>query len=130
MVNAPLITLRSPIDGTLKFLGPTACGAKTGANEPLLAVENNLAGEDALDNLKDERALLEARTASFRRELRALSVLREDLSASARKYQEARLRTLELDCKGAKAGLESARAAEKHATRRRNRLSGCKAVPT
>ena len=39
--------------------------------------------------------------------------MRENLSTSARKYQEARLRTLELECEGAKAWLENARAIEK-----------------
>ena len=74
---------------------------------------NSLADEGGLDSLKDELALLEARTAGFRQQLQGLSDLRENLSASARKYQEARLRTLELECEGAKAGLESARALEK-----------------
>ncbi|MGO9108980.1 MAG: hypothetical protein ACLP9L_07080 [Thermoguttaceae bacterium] len=113
VVNAPLITLRSPIDGTLKFLCPTISGANAGANRPLFKIVNTLANEDGLDNLKDERALLEARVASFRQQLQALADLQESLSASARKYQEARLRTLELECEGATAWLESARAVEK-----------------
>ncbi len=113
VVNAPLVTLRSPIDGTVRFLGPTASGASANNGAPLFEISNTLADEDGLDSLKDEQALLEARIAGFREQLQGLSNLRESLSASARKYQEARLRTLELEREGAKAGLESARAVEK-----------------
>ena len=127
VVNAPLVTLRSPIDGTVKFLGPTASGANANDGAPLFEIRNTLAEEDGLDSLKDEQALLEARVAGFREQLQGLSNLRDSLSASA-KYQEARLRTLELECEGAKAELERARAVEKQATPRKNKLPSFKAV--
>ena len=123
VVNAPVISLRSPIDGTLQFHGPTTSGARADAAEPLFDVVNPLADEGGLDSLKDELALLKARTAGFRQQLQGLSDLRENLSASARKYQEARLRTLELECEGAKAGLEIARALENSATLRTEQVA-------
>ena len=118
VVNAPLVTLRSPIDGTVRFLGPTASGASANNGAPLFEISNTLADEDGLDSLKDEQALLEASIAGFREQLQGLSNLRESLSASARKYQEARLRTLELEREGAKAGLEERSGRGKTAQRR------------
>ncbi len=56
---------------------------------------------------------LEARIKGHQQQLADLAILRDTLGDAARKYQNARLRTLEPECDGAKALLESARAVEK-----------------
>jgi multidrug resistance efflux pump len=113
VVNAPIITLRSPIEGTVTFRCAPTCGTKVDANAPLIEIKNKLADGDRLDALKDEQALLEARVASFRQQLETLGTLRDSLSASARSYRDARLRTLEVECEGARASLENAKAVER-----------------
>ena len=113
VLNAPVVTLRSPIDGTVTFLCQTACGANAPANTPLFDVKNPLADDDRLDALKDEQALLEARVEGLRQQLKGLTDLRESLAASARKYQDARLRTLELERDGAQSLLKNAQVVEK-----------------
>ena len=113
VVNAPVVTLRSPIDGSVTFLCRTASGASASANTPILEVRNALADDDRLDALKDEKVLLEARIKGHQQQLADLTILRDTLGDAACKYRNARLRTLELECDGAKAVLESARAVEK-----------------
>jgi hypothetical protein len=113
VVNAPIVTLRSPIDGTLTFQCQTACGASPGANSLLFDVKNPLADDGRLDVLKDEQALLDARVEGLSRQLAGLTDLRENLIVAARKYQEARLRTLELEREGAMSLVKAAQAIEK-----------------
>jgi multidrug resistance efflux pump len=113
VVTAPVITIRSPIDGMVTFLCQTASGANAGENTPLLEVKNSLADDGRLDVLKDERALLDARIDSHKRQLAGLTDLRENLVDSARKYQDARLRTLELEHDGADFLVKAAQAVQK-----------------
>ena len=60
-VNAPILTLRSPIDGTVKFDCPITSGATAAAGAPLFEIKNSLADEDRVDSLKDEEAYLQSR---------------------------------------------------------------------
>ncbi len=113
VVNAPVVIVRSPIDGMVRFLCQTASGTNAVANTPLLEVKNSLADNDRLDALKDEQALLEARIEGLRQQLGNLSNLRDDLLTTTHKYEEARLRTLEFEREGAKSLVESAEAVEK-----------------
>ena len=113
VVNAPIVTLRSPIDGTVTFQCQTACGANAGANSLLFDVKNPLADDGRLDVLKDEQALLEARIEGLGQQLAGLNDLRENLLVSAHKYKEARLRTLELERDGATSLVKAAEAIEK-----------------
>jgi multidrug resistance efflux pump len=112
-VNAPILTLRSPIDGNVKFHCPTTSGAVTNAGAALFEVKNSLADEDRLDSLHDEKAYLESRIAGSRRQLMSLTDLRNGLSASAAEYRKARVRMLQLECDGANASLENARSVKK-----------------
>ena len=57
-VNAPVFTLRSPIDGTVRFHCPATSGATAAADGPLFEVKNSLADEDRVDSLRDEEAFL------------------------------------------------------------------------
>jgi multidrug resistance efflux pump len=113
VVNAPIVTLRSPIDGTVTFQCQTACGANAGANSLLFDVKNPLADDGRLDVLKDEQALLVARIEGLGQQLAGLTDLRENLLVAARKYKEARLRTLELERDGAVSLVKVAEAIEK-----------------
>jgi hypothetical protein len=113
VVNAPVVTLRSPIDGTLTFLCRTVSGARVTANTPLLTVNNSLADDDRLDALKDEQALLAARIGGLRKQHASFLALRESLAATVRKYDDARLRTLELERDGARALVNAAEAVKK-----------------
>jgi multidrug resistance efflux pump len=113
VVNAPVVTLRSPIDGTVTFLCQTASGAKVSANTALFRVANSLADDDRLDVLKDEQAHLAARIDGLRRQQASLVALREKLTATVRKYEEARLRTLEVERAEARARVDAAEAVRK-----------------
>ncbi len=112
-VNAPILTLRSPIDGNVKFHCPATSGAEARAGAPLFEVENSLADEDRLDSLNDEKALVESRIAGSQRQLESLIDLRNRLSASAAECRKARTRVLQLECEGAQASLENARAVKR-----------------
>ncbi len=112
-VNAPILTVCSPIDGAVTFLRGTERGATAGAKTPLLEVTNALADGDRLATLTDEETLVEARVASQRLQLAELGRLRDSLSGTAEKYRVARLRTLELERDGAQAWLESVRSVAK-----------------
>ena len=74
VVNAPVVTLRSPIDGTVTFLCRTASGAKASANTALFKVRNALADDDRLDALKDEKVLLQRGSRAFASNMRASSL--------------------------------------------------------
>jgi len=113
VVNAPVVTLRSPIDGTVTFLCQTASGTRAITNTPLFSVKNSLADDDRLDTLKDERAQLAARIEGLRQQHASLVCLRDKLVATVRKYEEARLRTLELERAGAQALAEAAQSVKK-----------------
>jgi hypothetical protein len=108
VVNAPVVIVRSPIDGMVRFLCQASSGANAMANTPLLDVKNSLADNDRMDVLKDDKALLEARIEGLQQQLDNLSKLRDDLLTTTRKYEEARLRTLELERDGAKSLVDSA----------------------
>jgi hypothetical protein len=112
-VNAPILTLRSPIDGTVKFGCPTTSGAAATAGAPLFEIKNSLADEDRVDSLKDEEAYLQSRISGARRQLTGLAALQEGLSSTAGEYRDARLRLLQMDCEAARAALENARAVKK-----------------
>ncbi len=112
-VNAPILTLRSPIDGNVKFHCAPTSGAAALAGAALFEVKNSLADEDRLDSLRDEKACVESQIAGSRRQLASLTELRNGLSASAAENRKARARMLQLECDGAKASLENARAVKK-----------------
>jgi multidrug resistance efflux pump len=113
IVNAPVVTLRSPIDGTVIFLCQTASGANVRANTALFEVKNALADDDRLDALKDEQSHLLARINGLRRQQASLVGLRDKLTATVRKYEEARLRTLEVEREEAQARVNAAEAVKK-----------------
>ena len=131
VVNAPVVTFRSPIDGTVRFLCQTASGTKVIANTSLFDIRNSLADDDRLDTLKDEQALLSARIDGLRQQYASLASLRDNLGATVRKYEVASLRTLELECEGAKALVEAAQATKKQRNSEEeqiNRLQGSGSV--
>jgi multidrug resistance efflux pump len=118
VINAPVLTVCSPINGTVTFL-PAATlarsasegsGGKEGAKTPLLEVTNALADGDRLATLEGEKALVEAQIESHRLQLAQLAGLQKSLAQTAEKYGVARLRTLELDRDAAAAWLESVQA--------------------
>ncbi len=113
VINAPVVTVRSPIDGTVTFLDRSALGAAMKTQYPLLEVDNALADDGRLDSLRDEQAVLAARVAGQRQQLASLDELSEQLATSARKYQAARLRDLEQECAEAKAAAAAAHSLEK-----------------
>ena len=74
--------------------------------------------------VRDERSYLAAKISSSRQELTNLSALRKkSLAVSARKYQEARLRTLELECDEAKASVDGARSVERQRNSGKDQLA-------
>src|SRR5579883_2463263 len=104
VVNAPLLTLRSPIAGTVHFAPADSAGSRSG--EPgEIQVDAHLADDSRLDQLRVELAGLRGRVELQRQQLGTMEALSAELAASARKYREVAIRRLELQREAAKSSV-------------------------
>jgi multidrug resistance efflux pump len=94
VVNARIMTLHSPIDGTMAE-SPPHVGQAVTAGSPLLRVENPLADNSHLEELKTEAASLDERVAALKRQHEELGALKDRLGGNVRKFQTAAVRRLE-----------------------------------
>src|SRR5262245_59402105 len=94
VVNARIMTLHSPIEGTMAESPPPVGHAVT-AGSPLLRVDNPLADDSHLQELKAEAASLDERVAAWKRQHEELEALKDRLGGNVRKYQTAAVRRLE-----------------------------------
>jgi multidrug resistance efflux pump len=114
VVNARILTLHSPIEGTMTA-GPPAVGKAISTGSSLLQVENEYVDPSRLEELKTEAASLAERVAALKRQNETLEALKEKLLASAEHYHDAAVRRLEREVEEA----ESVAAAYEALTRQR-----------
>jgi multidrug resistance efflux pump len=113
VVNARIMTLDSPIEGTM-CESPPPVGQAVTAGAPLLRVENPLADNSHIEELKTEAATLAERVAALRKQHEELETLKEQLSDNVRKYQAAAERRLQSRLEEAKAVSAAADAFAQH----------------
>src|SRR5262249_43190270 len=107
VVNARIMTLHSPIEGTMAE-SPPPVGQAVTAGSPLLRVENPLADDSHLEELKTEAASLAQRVTALKKQHEELEALKVRLSGNVRKYQAAAERRLQSRLEEAKAVAEAA----------------------
>jgi multidrug resistance efflux pump len=113
VVNAPLATIRSPIDGTVKLVPPPAGTSAPGGEGEVIEVAAYLGHDSRLEALRGEAAALKARTEAAREQLQALDNLSAELEAAARRYQTLAQRRLERRRDAARSAAEQARLTHK-----------------
>jgi multidrug resistance efflux pump len=74
VVNARIMTLYSPIDGTMAQ-SPPPVGQAVAAGSPLLTIENPLADDSHLEELKTEAVSLRQRVAALKKQHEGLEAL-------------------------------------------------------
>jgi multidrug resistance efflux pump len=94
VVNARLVSLRAPIDGTLENLSPTI-GAVTPRGRLLLHISNSRADRTRLDDLQRLIDQTEGERPAIAKRLTRLKELYEQVSQQARAFQAGRIRELE-----------------------------------
>ena len=110
-VNARLVNLRAPIDGTVEVVAPSlTVGTSVDPGEPLLRISNLRADRQRLDDLRRTERSLQAETKADAAQLASLEELGNQLKAQYSAFQEGRVRQLEArhdklaaDVKGAEA---------------------------
>jgi multidrug resistance efflux pump len=113
VVNARIMTLHSPIDGTMAQSPPPVGHAVT-AGSPLLTIKNTLADDSHVEELKTEAASLRQRVAALKKEREGLEALKGRLAGNVRQYKAAAVRRLERRLEEAKALAEAADAFARH----------------
>jgi multidrug resistance efflux pump len=94
VVNAHIMTLYSPIEGTVTTPPPTV-GKAVAADSYLVEITNPRVDNSRREELKTEAASLEQRVAALKKQNAVLETLKSKLADSARRYQEALVRRLE-----------------------------------
>jgi multidrug resistance efflux pump len=94
VVNARIMTLHSPIEGTM-VRSPPAVGQAVAAGSPLLRIENPLADDSHLEELKTEAASLGQRVAALKKQHEELEALKGRLASNVQKYRAAAMRRLQ-----------------------------------
>jgi len=94
VVNARILTLYSPIEGTVT-VSPPPPGKAVAAGTDLLEVENALVDDSHLEELKTEAASLAERVSALQAQQEALEGLKAQLEAEARHYHDAAVKRLE-----------------------------------
>ena len=94
VVNARLVSLRAPIDGTIENLSPTI-GAVTPRGRLLLHISNSRADRTRLDDLQRLIDQTEGERPAIAKRLTRLKELYEQVSQQARAFQAGRIRELE-----------------------------------
>jgi multidrug resistance efflux pump len=114
VVNARIMTLHSPIEGTVRG-APPPVGKAVAAGSPLLEVENEYVDYSHLEELKIEVASLAERVTALKKQHESLEALKEKLTTRAEHYHAAAVRRLEREVEEA----ESVAAAYEALTRQR-----------
>jgi multidrug resistance efflux pump len=119
VVNAPVVGVHAPIEGTVT---PAAMdvGQAVKAGQPLLRIDNDLIDQGPLEKLRTEEAGLSERIAALRKHHAALAKLKAEFAKSAGDYQTASLLRIERELAAARQAsasadaLSSAKAYEKN----------------
>lgn len=115
-INARLVNLRAPIDGTVEFLSKDLMvGTLVDPGQPLLRLVNARADRQRLDDLRRNVSSLRTESASLERRIERMKQTRDDLAAQSNAFQQSRVLQLEArdaelraDVKAAEAHLEDA----------------------
>jgi multidrug resistance efflux pump len=118
-INARLVNIRAPIDGTVSVVAPSiAVGTRVEPGETLLQVTNARADRQRLDDTRREIERLGSESASLELRLKELESVESDLVARRDAFQNGRIRQLEArageltsEIKGAEARLADAQKA-------------------
>ena len=95
-VNARLINLRAPIDGTVSLVAPSiAVGTQVKAGEPLLQIENARADRQRIDDIRRSVDELRTQTAMREKQLAQLKDIQVDVKEQRDAFQKGRVRQLE-----------------------------------
>ena len=116
-INARLINVRAPIDGTVSVVAPSiAVGTRVEPGETLLQLTNSRADRQRLDDLRRTIDGLRTESASLEQRIDELKKTVGDLAAQRDAFQKGRVSQLEArsgellsEIKGAEARLEDAR---------------------
>lgn len=122
VVNARIITLHSPIEGTVAT-SPPPVGKAVSAGCPLFDVENALVDGSRLEELQTEVASLAERVTALKAQDKELERLKKQLSNDAGRYHEASVRRLERQVDEARAVAAAADSFLKQRTYRKQQLS-------
>ncbi len=95
-INARLINLRAPIDGTASVLAPSiAVGTLVKPGEPLLQIDNSRASRQRLDDLRRSVNELRSETGAREKRLAQLKDIQVDVKTQLDAFQNGRIRQLE-----------------------------------
>jgi len=122
VVNARILTLHSPIEGTVTT-APPPVGKAVAAGSTLLDVENPLVDDSHLEELKTEAAALAERVSALTAQQTALAELKSELAADARNYHAASVRRLESQVDEARAVAAAAEAFLKQRLYKKDQLN-------
>jgi len=115
-VNARVITLRSPIDGTLSLTGnPVQVGAAVTAAESLAKIDNPRADRTRLDDLTSNIADLKLETESLDTRITELTAHAAQLKEQRDAFQAGRVEQLEAQMKEYRADITAAKAEQTEA---------------
>jgi multidrug resistance efflux pump len=110
-VNARLINMRAPIDGTVSLIAPTiAVGTEVEPNEALLYIANTRADRSRLDDLRRTINGLTAEMHAAEERVAQLKGIEANLVAQRNAFQEGRIRQLEARANELKVQITSAEA--------------------
>lgn len=94
VVNAPLITLRSPIDGELVSTALTV-GSSYAPNTPIAKISDRRADRARLDDLRRMIGQLEDERATLQAKLATATALHAEFTEQTRQFQDGRVQQLE-----------------------------------
>ncbi|MFD0986603.1 HlyD family secretion protein [Methyloligella solikamskensis] len=115
-VNARVITLRSPIDGTVELPnGPVQVGSAVDAAKPIALIENPRADRARLDDLTSDIADLKLETESLETRIVELTAHAGKLEEQRDAFQAGRIEQLEAQMKEYDADIAAAKAEQKEA---------------
>ena len=95
VVNARLVTVRSPIDGEVTALEGLSVGGSVAAGARLLRIDNRRAERQRLDDLKRLIGQTDAEQHAALARLKSMQAAQEELSDQTRLFQIARIKQLE-----------------------------------
>jgi multidrug resistance efflux pump len=106
-VNARIVTMRAPVDGTMTFSAGTI-GTRLAAGQPIAEIFDTRHDNVRLLELEKTKETLQSELARSTRQLQSLQNLRDQMLDQAGKYQQGRVRQIDTRLAEAKATLESA----------------------
>lgn len=109
VVNARIVTLRSPIDGTVSLkLGQSAASSMVNEGDVILRVVNARGDRNRLDDLRRQMSRLDNERPTLAAKLVSSQALQNDLARQASQFREGRILQLEAHIAEIQSAIESA----------------------